>query len=104
MRYPFIKFFTWLFGNPTVRNEMPTPPPGPFILPYITYAEYDIEKGLLKTQWSNGVERTFKGSCAVWRKYPMMERCSTSLESRLCNIWEYIVEHGNPYPTAHAST
>jgi hypothetical protein len=73
----------------------------PLQFPKITDAIYEEKIQVLWVKWSTGNEQHFKGSCTVWHSYPMMKRMPTSTESELCDIWEYIKEHGNPYPTAH---
>jgi|GEM_PF-6614331 len=57
--------------------------------------------GVLTVHYNDGTRDKYKGSCTVWYSYPYMRRCGTSEEMWLCNIWKYVSEHGNPYPTAH---
>ncbi len=71
------------------------------VLPIITEAKYI--GNTLTIEYSNGDIVKYNGECTVWRKLPMMERCSTVKEGELCRIWKYIKTHGNPYPTAHLS-
>lgn len=65
----------------------------------IIRASYDKNK-ILTVYYKDGFSR-YKGECTVWHHYPSMKRCSTETESMLCDIWEYIREHGNDYPDAH---
>ena len=58
---------------------------------------------VMTIEYSDGTVDKYSGSCTVWRKIPMMKRCSTPTEARLCDIWGYIQKHGSPYPTAHES-
>lgn len=69
--------------------------------PKLVCAEYDFETEILKISYSDGSSAQYKGNSTVWRTYPMMKRCGTFTESRLSDIYKYIKEHGNPYPTAH---
>lgn len=70
---------------------------------YATLGEEPFTKGeiVIEAHWSNDQIVFYKGNCTVWHTYPMMERCDTSLESKLSNIWSYFKTHGSPYPTAH---
>lgn len=34
------------------------------------------------------IKQQFRGACTVWHHYPQGNRCSTYLESWLCDIWE----------------
>ena len=87
------------YNYPTISDY--SFPLKPRVFPKVTDAIYQEETQILWVKWSNGLEQHFKGSCTVWYTYPMMNRCSTSIESELCDLWSYIKEHGNPYPTAH---
>jgi hypothetical protein len=64
-------------------------------------AEYT--KDIMTVTYNDNTVKQYKGDCTVWHTYPMMERCNTNSESKLSDIWSYIKEHGNPYPTAHLS-
>lgn len=71
-----------------------------------TYKPLEVSKaeyvqGLLTITYNDNTVTQYKGDCTIWHTYPMMERCSTSVERRLCDMQAYIKEHGNPYPTAH---
>lgn len=66
-----------------------------------TSATYDHTKQIMIVTYSDNNIYSFKGSGTVWHTYPMMRRCGTVAEIELSEIWEYINEHGNPYPTAH---
>lgn len=72
-------------------------------IPYnpVVMATYDKKKEILTLTFKSGVVNQYKGDCTVWHTYPMMKRCDTNMEIFLSEIWEYIEEHGNPYPTAH---
>lgn len=63
-------------------------------------ATYD-DRGVLTVDFDNGEMAMFKGRSTVWHHWPYMERCSSQKETYLCDLWEYIRCHGNPYPTAH---
>lgn len=70
-----------------------------FKKPKIVEALYEGDEMSIK--YSNGEIEKYIGSCTVWHKLPMMRRCSIEEESMLCDIWNYIKQHGNPYPEAH---
>lgn len=41
---------------------------------------------MLTLVYENRTER-YIGTCTVWHHYPSGERCSSTKESKLCNIW-----------------
>lgn len=61
-----------------------------------TYSDYQMTVVL-----SDGSKQIYKGDGTVWYQWPSMKRCSTDLESKLCDVHMYIKEHGNPYPDSH---
>lgn len=67
----------------------------------ITKAEYNKDTQVMTVTYSDSSTFQFKGDSTIWRTYPMMRRCSTIIQGELCDIQQYIKEHGNPYPTAH---
>ncbi len=69
------------------------------LFPHIVEASY--KDGLMTLKYSDGDSVAYQGSCTVWHKYPMMERCSTLKEMELYDILTYIKTHGNPYPLSH---
>lgn len=94
----FVYYLTPKTSYPAGISDSPNTP---HVYPKVTDAIYDDKTQILWVKWNNGEELHFKGSCTVWRTYPMMGGLSTSMESELCDLWSYIKEHGNPYPTAH---
>ena len=51
--------------------------------------------------YDDGSKEEFIGDCTVWKSYPMMTMCGTFKEVELHEVWSYVKEHGNPFPTAH---
>ena len=54
--------------------------------------EFLITRTRTYREWFGfGKERSFvekfRGDCTVWRRYPSGVRCSTPLESWLCDVW-----------------
>ena len=43
----------------------------------------------------------YHGSGTVWFELPMMDRCTTKIESVLLEIYKYCRYHGGVYPEAH---
>jgi len=64
-------------------------------------ANYDFKSEVLTMTFKDGTIEEYKGSSTVWRKMPLMTRCSTLKEYDLCDIYKYINHYGNPYPKAH---
>lgn len=56
---------------------------------------------ILTIDYSDGSSYKYEGSCTVWHTYPMFNRCGTTKDGELYEIWKYIQHHGNPYPNAH---
>ena len=70
-----------------------------FMSKRVASASYD---GLTMTvTWSDGSIDKYDGACSVWRKHPMMHRCSTSMEYLLCDLWNYTKKWKGDYPDAH---
>lgn len=69
----------------------------------IKWAHYDKAEEIMTVTYDDASQDKFMGSCTVWHHWPLMERCSTSTESRLCDIWTYIKKFGNTYPNSHKS-
>jgi len=44
----------------------------------------------------------FTGSGTVWYSLPMMDRCPTTDERVLLELWKYCKYYGGDYPNAHA--
>ena len=84
-----------------INSKIPTDKPLPTIVTKIVKATYIGE--IMTIEYDNGTTKKYKGSCIVWQYYPSMVRCSTMKEGDLLDIWSYIKEHGNDYPTAHLS-
>ena len=70
----------------------------------ISWAHYHEKEEVMTVTYDDGTQDKYHGSCTVWYKMPLMERCGTSKESTLCNIWTYIQKFGNNYPDAHKKT
>lgn len=67
----------------------------------ILMAFYDRRTQVMTIHYTNKTSEEYKGSGTVWYLLPLMKRCETFEEGMLCEIWEYILEWGNPYPMAH---
>lgn len=65
----------------------------------ITKAQYRNE--VMTVWYQSGKVVEYEGSGTVWNKMPMMQRCGTMKEIKLCEIYKYIRKWGNDYPTAH---
>lgn len=71
---------------------------------YIKEAVLDESRGfdkLITITYTDGTVERYIGDCTVWKRYPMMKRAGTIMESKLSEIQDYYEEHGNPYPIAH---
>jgi hypothetical protein len=72
--------------------------------PKMLYAEFDNSTNILTLYYEGDTKYQFKISETglSWKEYPMMNSIPfSSEEQRLSDIYDYIKEHGNPYPTAH---
>lgn len=67
--------------------------------PTVDYAFY--KNGTMNVIWSNGKIENFHGDCTVWYREPLMERCSTSMECLLLELWQYNKRWNGAYPYAH---
>lgn len=93
-----MSFLKWMFGS----NDAPAPTWHVKTLsPQTVHASYDHQTKIMTVTYNDGSTKQFKGSSTVWHEYPMMRSCGTSADMWLYNIFAYIEEHGNPYPTAH---
>lgn len=57
-----------------------------FSKPKLVSYEYNEATQMLTLVYENRTER-YTGTCTVWHHYPSGERCSSTKESKLCNIW-----------------
>ena len=65
----------------------------------VVYASY--EDATMTVKWSDGKTDKYTGSCTVWYKEPYMNRCSTSMECLLCDLWKYHQKWNGAYPESH---
>mgnify|MGYP001605290253 FL=1 len=70
-----------------------------FVSRSVVYASY--EDATMTVKWSDGKTDKYTGSCTVWYKEPYMNRCSTSMEYLLCDLWQYHQKWKGAYPEAH---
>ena len=70
----------------------------------IRWAHYDKKEEIMTVTYDDGTQNKYFGECTVWHHYPLMERCATSTELQLYNIWTYIKRFGNNYPDAHKTS
>ena len=73
----------------------------PFVTHRVSVVKATYENEVMTIEYDNGKTEQYNGSCTVWHKMPMMQRCSTAKEAWLCDIWKYIKHYGNSYPNAH---
>lgn len=59
------------------------------------------ENGIMTIVYSSGTVKKYKGSVTVWHELPYMQRPGTFKEHELSELYQYIKEYGNPYPTDH---
>jgi len=88
-----VLFIQFLMKNNSTKKVMKTI--------YNPIVEATYEKGIMTVKYHNGQVSRYQGSSTVWHSYPLMHRIGTLGEGRLCDIYQYIKTHGNPYPTAH---
>lgn len=65
----------------------------------IKTATYD--DGIMTINFSDRPSKKFRGRSTVWYELPLFERCASSNERKLLEIYEYIKYYGNPYPKSH---
>jgi hypothetical protein len=82
--------FFWVLMEALFPNENP-----------VIKATYIEKEKKLTLYYQDGKVENFQGSGTVWYTYPMIQRCNSSTERYLCDIWTYIKRWGNDYPTAH---
>jgi len=70
-----------------------------FVSRSVARATYEGET--MTVTWDDGTTTKYEGSCTVWYEHPYMERCSTSTEILLCDLWSYIKKWEGSYPDAH---
>ena len=72
----------------------------------IVKANFDIISKKMVVTYNNKKIEVFQQSehGNLWIHYPMMKQVSSpALHSKLKEVYDYIKEHGNNYPTSHLS-
>lgn len=72
------------------------------MFPKIISASYN--NGIMTVTYDNNSFECFQGESTVWHKLPLMQRCSTTQELMLSELYAYNKTHGGAFPTAHLKT
>lgn len=67
----------------------------------ILLARYDFNKQVMTVCYVDETTEQFKGAGTVWDELPTMKPADLFQSGVLCEVWEYIMDYGNPYPIAH---